>query len=69
MKDAGMTYNIKEVKTGSGASVQGYPSGSRSIKTSVNLQSSCHETGGFRSPAMKNKLSLKKPQYKGKKIR
>ena len=69
MKDAGMTYSITEHKTGSGASVQGYPSGAKSVRTSVSLQSSCHENGGIRSPAMKNRLTLKKPQYKGKKIR
>ena len=69
MKDAGMSYTVRTATTGSGASVQGYPCGTKSVRTSVSLQSSCHENGGIRSPAMKNWLTLKKPQYKGKKIR
>lgn len=53
MKDAGMTYNVKEVKAGPGASVVGYPSSSRCINTSVTLQGSMKDTGGHGSPSMK----------------
>ena len=74
MKDAGMSYTVRTATTGSGASVQGYPSGAKSVRTSVSMASLPHEVGGGvsirgGSRLSKNKMNYKKPQYKGKKIR
>ena len=75
MKDAGMSYTISTRSTGSGATVQGYPSGRKSVVTSVSMASLPHEVGGGsvrigggRSFG-RNKMSYNKPKYKGKKIR
>ena len=49
-----MSYSVRTASTGSGASVQGYPSGPRQVVTSVKLQSGQLEMGGGKSRAEKN---------------
>ena len=70
-----MTYTVRTATTGSGATVQGYPSGAKQVVTSVSMASLPHEVGGGSiriggsRGLSRNKLNYHKPQYKGKKIR
>jgi hypothetical protein len=65
------TYNVPDRNTGSGVTLAGFGKKSGQLNTSVSLSGLPHEVGGGVSikSVGHNRLQLRKPQYKGKKIR